>query len=506
MTGRSIDKRTFLKNAAGTALTASVMPTWRKAEAANIYDVIVVGGGTAGIPTAIFAAERGAKVLVIEKSPVIGGTLDRSTGQMAAAGTVFQKAKGIVDTPDMHYEDNMRISNGTADPVVTRLIVDNAGETLNWLAANGFKVMPDHPLTTGGHEGFRTARYQWGPEGGRTILAVMEPMFQAGVKKGLIDLQLSTGAVDLIQDSNGAVVGVTAEDDKGMQRDYMARNVVLSSGGCCSNPRMFEDLHGAPLTTQIAYPYSQGQGFLLGLGAGGYIRGGQNYSPLFGALLADDNYPSPLEGSFESDPVKRPPWEIYVNARGERFVREDELSIDRREHALSHQPGHRMWIVTDQQGIEKAGVCVGKWPREKFMAAFDAHPMFAKADNVEALGVKAGVNPHGLMQSVAAYNAAIATGAVDPKGKSFRPAPLSKPPYYAVRMTGWTVITFAGLAIDAGLRVIRPDGAPIPGLYAAGEIIGAGATSGNAYVNGMMVTPALTFARLLGQKFLRLKA
>ena len=73
-------------------------------------------------------------------------------------------------------------------------------------------------------------------------------------------------------------------------------------------------------------------------------------------------------------------------------------------------------------------------------------------------------------------------------------------------MTGWTVITFAGLAVDGTLRVIRSDGSPIPNLFAAGEAIGGGATSGNAYTNGAMVTPALTFGRLLGQKMLKWKA
>src|SRR5205823_3648292 len=118
---------------------SSVLPVWRRAEAANSYDLIVIGAGTAGMPAAIFAAERGAKVLVIERSPVLGGTLDRSGGQMSASRTVFQKAKGIEDSPDAHFADNMRINNYTADPLLTRLFVDNAGDSINWLAANGFK-------------------------------------------------------------------------------------------------------------------------------------------------------------------------------------------------------------------------------------------------------------------------------------------------------------------------------------------------------------------------------
>ena len=69
-------------------------------------------------------------------------------------------------------------------------------------------------------------------------------------------------------------------------------------------------------------------------------------------------------------------------------------------------------------------------------------------------------------------------------------------------MQGWTLVSFAGLAVNERLEVIRTDGRPVGGLFAAGEVLGAGATSGHAYTNGMLVTPAITFGRLLGERFL----
>jgi fumarate reductase flavoprotein subunit len=500
-----ISKRTLLSGLAGAA-SASVLPVWRRAQAATTYDVIVIGAGTAGMPTAIFAATRGAKVLVIDKAPVTGGTLDRSTGQISGAGTVFQKAKGITDSPDAHYADNMRINNSTSDPQLTRLFVDNAGETINWLAANGYTVLDNHPVMGGGHEPFTTARYQWGKEGGKSIYKVMDPLFQAAVAKGNITLALSTSAVDLVQDGKGAVVGVTCEDDAGKKQDFMGRNVVITAGGCGGNPRMYYDLHNTALTTQIMYPFNVGQSMLLGMGAGGYVRGGDKYDPLFGTILSDDNFPADQTAPFLSDPERRQPWEIYVNAQGKRFVREDETSVDRREKALAKQSGHRMWVISDQEMIDKAPLYVARLKKEQFLDLFGSHPMMSRADTLEALGVKAGIDPRSLGQTVAAFNAAIASGTMDPLGRMHRPIPIAKPPFYAVRMTGWTVITFAGLAVDGQLRVVRPDGTPIPNLFAAGEAIGGGATSGNAYTNGAMVTPALTFGRLLGQKMLSWKA
>jgi fumarate reductase flavoprotein subunit len=282
--------------------------------------------------------------------------------------------------------------------------------------------------------------------------------------------------------------------------------VALTSGGCASNPRMYADLHGVSLTSQIAYPYSQGMGFTLGQGAGGYLRAGQNYIGSFGGVLADDNYPSTVEGSFEHHPDIRQPWEIYVNSRGERFMREDHPSIDYREKALSRQAGQRAWVVADQDMMDKAPLWLPRWTKEKIMESFGTHPMFTKAESLAGLANKAGINPAGLAGSVAAYNRSIAEGATDSLGKTHRPAKYGKGPYYALRITATQLKSFAGLAIDEQLRVIRTDGSAIPGLFAAGEVIGGGVTGGAAYTNGSMVTPAVTFGRMIGQKMIKVGA
>ncbi|MFL2771428.1 MAG: FAD-dependent oxidoreductase [Rhodospirillaceae bacterium] len=500
----SFSKRSFLRGTAAASI--GVLATWRRAEAATKYDLIVVGGGTAGMPAAIFAADRGANVLVVEKAPVLGGTMDRSGGQISGAGTVFQKRAGIIDHPDAHYADNMRISSNTVDPVLTRLFVDNAGRSINWLAENGFEVDENHPVFGDGHEFFTTRRYQWGPERARSIQAVMEPLYRSAEREGKITTLLSTGVVDLIQDSKGFVVGVTTEDDNRKLADYMGKNVLLACGGCAANPRMFADLHNAELTAQVAYPYSQGAGLILGQGAGGYIRGGEKYLGSFGALLSDDSYPANVEGNLIHRPERRPPWEVWVNANGQRFMREDHPSIDYREHALTRQPGQRMWVIADQAMIDKATPFMSRWSKEEQMEAFDSHPMFTKAESLDALAVKAGINSSGLSISTDIYNRNVQEGTNDPFGREHRPVILGKGPFYAVRITSYSLLSFAGLAVDGGLRVIKQDGTPVPNLYAAGEVLGAGATSGNAYTNGSLVTPAVTFGRLLGQRMLNFSA
>ncbi len=198
---------------------------------------------------------------------------------------------------------------------------------------------------------------------------------------------------------------------------------------------------------------------------------------------------------------------MYVNADGERFMREDHPSVDYREHALTRQPGQLMWVIADQEMIDKADPLVSRWDKAKVMKAFDdGHLMFTRGENLDILAAKAGINPVGLAASVATYNRNIAEGAADPFGRLHRPLQLSEPTFYAIRVTAYTLLSFAGLAIDSKLRVVRSDGTPVPNLYAAGEVIGAGATSGNSICSGSMVTPAITFGRLLGQRMLNFSA
>ena len=132
------------------------------------WDLIVLGAGTAGMPAAIFAAQAGARVLVIEATSQLGGTLDRSTGQVSGSQTVWQRTKGIEDSPQAHYADHMRINRSTSDPALTRLFVEQAPATLNWLAGEGFTVLNGDPVRGKGHDPFLVARYQSGPERGRS--------------------------------------------------------------------------------------------------------------------------------------------------------------------------------------------------------------------------------------------------------------------------------------------------------------------------------------------------
>lgn len=502
-TSVSFPRRSLLKGAAAAVGLSALPLSLRRALAGENFDLIVVGGGTAGIPAAIAAADRGARVVIIEKAPTLGGTLFVSGGMMAAANTIFQKAKGIEDSPEAHYEDVMRINNRTSDPVLTRLWADHGGAAVNWLADNGFTIGDDQPVKGTMYDPYSIPRYQWGPENGASILKVMQPLLDRHVQAGQVTVLTGAGAVDLIQDGRGAVTGVLTEDSKGKRSDIRGRNVVIASGGCAANPILFQNLHGVPLYRNAAWPYSQGAGLLLGLGAGGFLRGADNYVGYFGSIATSDQIPSSPAVNMSIDPKSRAPWEVFVNAHGERFVQEDHPSLNSRDRTMDLQPGHRFWAIFDQRILDDAPPLIPAWSPEKLMEAFNVHPMFTRAASLAELGVITGVDPAGLQKNIDAYNRAIEKQLPDPFNKSHRPLPISSPPFYAIRSQAWTLKSYAGLAVNQNLQVITSDDQPVPNLYAAGEVLGA-ATSGRSHTSGGSVTPALTFGRLLGQKIIHI--
>jgi fumarate reductase flavoprotein subunit len=138
------------------------------------------------------------------------------------------------------------------------------------------------------------------------------------------------------------------------------------------------------------------------------------------------------------------------------------------------------------------------WSRDRLATEYQTHPMFSRAMSLEELAFRAGINPTSLRQNIADYNRRLQGAQPDRFGRTYRPAEIATPPFYAIAMQGWTLVSFAGLSVNTKFQVLNPQREAISNLYAIGEVIGAAATSGAAYTNGMLVTPAITFGRLLG--------
>ncbi len=494
-----MERRSFIGGTLSVATLAAVSKA--RAAAETVYDYVIIGAGTGGLPAAIFALRRGAKVLLLDAAQDVGGTLHVAFGQISGAGTVLQKAKGIVDSPDRHFDDVMRLSNNLADRDVVRLCVDNAPATLDWLLNKGLVALPDHPVTgeSPGRPGYSVPRYLWGANAGKDILTVIRKELAPEVASGRVTIMLDTRASKFLVSGTGAVEGVRAVTGGTVETDYRGRHVILATGAYSNNPNLFEKLLGGPAYVGAANPFALGDGLEMVTAIGGTLRGHELHRPGSGSILSGDRWPARAYSRFNITPSERLPWEIYVNNLGQRYVREDDTSSNARELELRKQPAFRYAIVFDDAILNESPPGIAGWDRDRIRSHFDTHSMFKSAPTIEALARKAGVDAAGLVQTVKDYNAGVKSGK-DPFGRTHMPRPIAKAPFYAIIHHGSSATSSVGVVVDKELRVTRADGKPVPNLYAIGEVLGSGVTLGNAFTPGMMLTPALTFGKLLGER------
>jgi fumarate reductase flavoprotein subunit len=468
------------------------------------WDVIVVGAGTAGIPTAIFAGQRGASVLLIEADDRIGGTLHWSTGQMTAAGTKLQKKLGIIDDPEWHIDDCQRISEGELHPTLGRLAIENAADSFDWLTDNGLEPAPglDLPVAGWGHEPHRTRRYAWGENGGISVLEAMQPLLDHEIGRGTVTLSLETKMTKLLT-KGGAVVGVEVEARDGTKAEVHGQNVVLTTGGYAANPDLWKELTPQYPLRSYCNPYSRGEGLMAAREIGARVNGGDKFLCSFAGVMQDPDDPLSARTGVKLNPHFRPPWEIFVNRAGKRFVREDHPSVDHREHALLEQDGMEMFIVFDEGIRQNSPHFHADIEREHAAKLFGNHVSYFKGDTIAELAAQCGVDAANLEASIAAYNEAVEARKDSAFGRESLPRPIDTGPYLAIRAVGFTVLSPGGLDLDDDLRVVDTKGKPIPNLFASGEVLGKARLSGKTYLSGMSLLPAITFGRLLGQKLLK---
>lgn len=462
-------------------------------------DVLIVGAGAAGVPAALFSSATGAHVVLADAASHAGGTFYLSSGQMSAAGTRLQAEKGIDDSPQKHFDDVMRINNGTANPDLVRLAVDNAADTLHWLLDNGLQVLPEHPVVHYGHEPYETPRTYWAEAGGLAVWDVLKPLLAASVESGQVDLRLETKLTAISRNGNG--VRVTLEH-AGRRYDITAGTVLLATGGYASNPELFTELSGGKPLYGGANEHSLGQGLVAARNIGASVVNRDYYLPSF-AAVPDASAHGGYTFLTQTYPQFRQPWEVYVNSDGQRFMREDDPSVDRRERELLKLPGMRFWAIFDE-GIREAAPSFftqNNW--DEIAPRFNNDPAFRSAQTLDDLAQHIDCDAQTLQSSIRGFNKAVDSGSPDAFGREHRPLALVRAPFYAVEHVGWSIVGFAGLGVNAALQVVDEAGTAIDGLYAAGEILGMGATSGDAFTGGMSVTPAMTFGRILGQQLAR---
>ena len=448
------------------------------------FDVIVVGGGGAGLSAALSASESGASVLLVEAASKTGGSTALSGGAFLAAGTSVQRAAGVDgDSAQEFYDFFLAVNRWDVEPSIVRRYTSEGAAAVDWLIEHDVTFAPEE-LVRGEIE--RLPRLHRAGDGGAGIAAALS---RACVQRG-IDIAFGTRVSELLV-TDGAVTGVRAGE-----QEVTAGAVVLASGGFANNHELVAEY--IPLARPYledlrspAAPTNLGDGLRMALSLGAATAGFDRAQVLLSSGIVND-----------LEPVL-PGWLICVDRSGRRFV--DETAFYHVMNPLTLRHGGACWAIFDDAALRSARGSgsrygSGLWTEDALTRAVQAGKIPFAADIgtlAEALGLPPGV----LCTTVSRYNDDVDAGADSLFFKNpSTMVPCRTPPFYGVKLRPTMMpVTGFGLRIDADGRVLREsDDRPIPGLFAAGEIAG-NVVGPSIFSGGAMIAGAIIFGRRAGK-------
>jgi succinate dehydrogenase/fumarate reductase flavoprotein subunit len=469
------------------------------------YDVIVIGAGSAGMPCAIQAAKRGKQVLVLEKESFVGGTLHITAGHLSAGGTNRQNTCGIKDSVEEHWQDVKRISHNTIDEPISKKAIELAPATVNWLEQLGYKFHNKAPLVIYGHEAYSKARTYFSEDDyfggaitkpGKAVYQALLPHFNQLVAEQLIELRLAHKLTELIVENN-EVVAVKCTHN-GEEIIFKGKAVVLTTGGYAASQSLFKKFHPNVNLISTANLASTGDGIVAAQQIGAIFCGEEKHLSTLGGIETE---PGSGRSNFweawarVSNAHDRKPREVYVNQLGQRFMNEHQLTVDQRERIVAQQPGQYFFVVFDEQAIADDTTAVVQWNKQQLHEKATEEKCVWMAKSLQELAEKIKVPTQLFLETIENYNNSITTEVERSKATK----PIIQPPFFAIKVHAYSLISFGGIKVNDKLQVINQSGGCFTNLFAAGEILGAAATSGNAFCGGMLLTPAISFGKWLGE-------
>jgi len=486
------------------------------------YDVIVVGAGNAAFCAALAAEEAGAKVLMLEVAPQeeAGGNSRFTAGSMRIVYNGVDDIKTLIPdltaqeiatsdfgtyTQDQFFDDMARVTQYRANPDLVELLVTRSFAAANWMREKGVRFVPIY-----GRQAFRIdGRFKfWG---GLTVESVgggpglIEQLTTAATRRG-IELRYGTRATDLVTEK-GRVTGVRARAGRA-SHDIPCGAVVLACGGFEANPEWRTRYLGPgwDLAKVRGSRFNAGDGIRMALAIGAspcgnwsgcHAVGWDMNAPEFGDLAVGDQF---QKHSY--------PFSVMVNARGERFVDEGadfrNYTYAKYGRVILEQPAQFAWQIFDKK--------VKHLQRDEYNIRRITK---VTAGTLEELARKLdGVDAAQFLKTIAAYNKAVRTDVpFNPNVKDGRRTEglaipksnwantIDEPPFEGYGVTCGLTFTFGGLRITTDGEVVDLDFRPIPGLYAAGELVG-----GLFYFNypgGSGLTSGAVFGRIAGSSAAR---
>lgn len=452
-------------------------------------DVVVIGGGGAGLAAAVSAHQNGARVVVVEKLGFLGGSTNVSEGALNAPDPQRQGAQGIEDSVQKFYDQTMKGGHNIGDPALVHYLTEHALESVHWLEKLGVKFK-DHVGTATGAL-WQRSHYPATPSG-NSYIRVFEK-YLAEHKNGITVLT-DTTAKKLIY-KNGRVTGVMA-DNKGRPVTINAnKGVVIATGGFGANVKLRQEvntgvwkevkLDSSIGCTNLAKS-AQGDGITMGKTVGANVIG----------MPDIQIHPCGTPGTGLMENIRTSGRNrLFVNLDGNRFVNEG-AARDTLAKAIFAQRDSSYWVLVNhlrypsRDWVDANGATI---------ANMVAQGSVVEAKTLDELAKKTGMNADNLKAAVAGYNAVVQKNAKDKFGfvaNNKDDKPLTEGPWYACRKVPTVHHTMGGLQINTKAEVLNAQGKVIRGLYAAGEVTGG--IHGSNRLGGNAIADVMTFGRTAG--------
>lgn len=436
-------------------------------------DIVVVGGGAAGLTAGIRAIQEGKSVVLLEKTGMTGGASAMAGAGTKATGSTWAKEDGSTETKEDLVAAMLKNGHEKNHLPTLELFADTLGTAFDWLVAEDGAAVPYKRSGTGTYSG----------EGrGAGVVKNLTAKFEelGGT------LMLSTPATELLIEE-GTVVGVKAEGN-GKAYTINAKAVILASGGYGANDElvpqeykafvyaghagaqgdaiaMVEPLNADLISMELIN--TQPNSMILPSGLGQYCNPGVSKAYAAGGFM--------------------------VNQDGVRFTNESgnawNIMQDMKKNTVQY-------LVMDQAAFDgfNAGMTasniytmedVETWIQDDY----DGQPVMKQAATLEELAAKLGVPADAVKASAKAFNEVAATEGTDEFGCTIKAAQSEEGPYYALQMHIRYYASLGGLHINDGMQVLNVNQEAIPGLYAAGEVVGG--LEGDVYMGGTLFAWAI---------------
>ena len=426
------------------------------------FDVVVVGAGTAGIPTAIEAAAAGARVLLVEKDHRIGGTLHTTGGHVVGAGTRRQREHGIEDTREAWLADIRRITPRRLPPGHhrpgrrARRPSSSTGSTTS--ASASTRHAADHLRPRAVLHAAHLLRRR------RRRLAARR-----------VQRRCSTSTSPPVASRSGPTPRCSAccrtDDDRRRHRrrsrcargtdvEVHADAVVLATGGFGERRRAVRRARGLPAGVRRAPHRRPATASLLAQEAGAAFQGEGVYLPTFGGLphpttpgrVQWEERPLLTAGAPAVGDLRRPHRQRAGSPRTSR-------ASTRRSARSSRAPTtSRSGRSATTARVDESVPMVVNWTPDDVRAKANVREGVTRPTPSTSSPRSPASTPTGCCATVARYNEMVARGVDDDFGRTYLPAPIEKPPFYAMRNHGVTLVTFVGVDVDGEMRARREDG------------------------------------------------